>query len=194
MGHVVRTGRRAARLVGRRRCADYPAPLGGTPLSATIDKDQLELESDVFGSVKLPLDMVVGIVFRNPATPAARDRLEARILAGEGDTDRLLLANGDELRGAITDSRTITSTLETTTGKVDIELAKVAVAIFNPSLTAKPCYEGLHAHVGFTDGSRLPASQAKLDAKQLRITLAGRRASGHGAAKPDGTATLGQRH
>ncbi len=63
------------------------------------DKADLSVDSARLGTLKLPLDSLAGIVFRPPPHPAELDALLDRVARGEGQTDRLILDNGDEVDG-----------------------------------------------------------------------------------------------
>ena len=65
------------------------------------DKADLSVDSARLGTLKLPLDSLAGIVFRPPPHPAELDALLDRVARGQGQTDRLILDNGDELTGLI---------------------------------------------------------------------------------------------
>ena len=61
----------------------------------------LAAESDLLGTLKLPLDSLAGIVFHLPAGRQDRDLLVDRVAQAPGRSDRLLLDNGDEVTGLV---------------------------------------------------------------------------------------------
>ena len=65
------------------------------------EKADLSVDSARLGPLKLPLDSLAGIVFRPPPHPAELDALLDRVARGQGQTDRLILDNGDEVTGLI---------------------------------------------------------------------------------------------
>ena len=69
--------------------------------TAIIEKEEVRGGSQVFGDFSLPLELVAGIVLRSPQDRWTLDGWMARIATAAGQTDRLLLDNGDELTGAI---------------------------------------------------------------------------------------------
>src|SRR5258708_29082068 len=85
--------------------------------SVKIDKDQLHAQSQVFGSLTLPLEVIAGVIFRPPFGRSAGDQLLTRISTSTGQTDRVLLDNGDELTGTITNLLDASLALETDAGK-----------------------------------------------------------------------------
>ena len=66
-----------------------------------VEKSELSVNSPRLGIVKLPLDSLAGIVFRPPPHPPELDALLDRVARGQGQADRLVLNNGDELTGLI---------------------------------------------------------------------------------------------
>ena len=169
----------------------------GGRLAAEIlagDQRQLKIDSELFGTPNIPLELVAGIVFRPPVDLRRRDRLLARLssaasfLEDRGDeadasappeplprqnADRLILENGDELTGTMTSIDGAKLQFESEAGPVEIELDRVAAIKFNPSLLSTVRPRGLHCLVGFSDSSRLAAASLELDAGRARVSLAG---------------------
>ncbi len=113
----------------------------GSLLAADIvsaDKDALAIDSDLFGVKKLPLESLAGVVFHPPADRLARDKLFDRLAGAEGQSDRLLLDNGDELAGLIEGIDNNTLRLKTDVGSVDVKTDRATALIFDPSLKRKP--------------------------------------------------------
>jgi hypothetical protein len=134
----------------------------GGLLSADVlsaNKDRLEVDSELFGRMKLPLEKLSGIVFRLPGSVRLRDRLLDRIAAAAGDADRLLLENGDELAGTLEAIDEKTAKLQTEAGPAHVELGRVNAVIFNPQLKSKPDAKSARVWLGFRDGSRLLAKE-----------------------------------
>ncbi len=124
----------------------------------SADKDCLDADSELFGRLKLPLENLSGVVFRLPGTVRDRDRLLDRLAAAAGDSDRLLLANGDELAGTLASLDDKIAKLQTEAGPADVELARVNAVVFNPQLKGKPEEKLPRTWLGFRDGSRLLVS------------------------------------
>ncbi len=137
-----------------------------------VDKERLTADSDLFGLVKLPLDEVAGVVFELPAHRHARDLLFDRVASATGDSDQLILNNGDEVAGRLEqiDDRVIR--LAAVVGSVDVEVHRVRALLFNPALLARRKRQGLHAIAGFHDGSRLAADRLVVGAESLAIDVA----------------------
>jgi hypothetical protein len=150
----------------------------GGLLSATVlaaDKERLTIDSDSFGTVKLPLESLAGVVFHLPPARQDRDKLLDRIARAAGDGDRLLLDNGDELAGLIEGIAAGAVKLKADVGPVEVKTDRVTAIIFDPALKRKPpAADGrLQAWIGLGDGSRLLATQLSLQGDSLKITTAG---------------------
>ncbi|HYW81172.1 MAG TPA: NPCBM/NEW2 domain-containing protein [Thermoguttaceae bacterium] len=137
------------------------------------DKERLAADSLLLGRIDFPLGSLAGVVFQLPVGRRQRDALLDRVARATGDSDRILLHNGDEITGLIARLANDTVELDTKVGPIEIETARIAAMIFNPELkqTARP--KGLRAWTGLSDGSRLLATRLTADAKALRITTAG---------------------
>lgn len=171
----------AAELVRWGTCAE---PAGG-PIVVLADggllvadvlrseKERLWVDSDLFGLVEVPLERLAGVLFDPPAGRRRRDLLLDRLARATGQSDRLLLVNGDELTGLIEAVEDDTVRLGTGDRALEIETSRIAALVFNPLLKQRPAAEGLRAWVGLADGSRLLATRLLMDGPSLRITTAG---------------------
>ena len=147
---------------------------GGLLVAAVYqtDSQKLTVDSDLFGLVKLPLEGLAGIVFQPPADRHALDLLLDELASATGDSDRVILANGDRVAGRLETIKDDTLTLETAVGPVDIEFHRARALIFNPALVARARQQDLRAVAGFRDGSRLVAKQLVAGGESLEITTA----------------------
>ncbi len=139
----------------------------------SLEKETLACDGDVIGAVKLPLESVTGVLWRPPAERAAHDALHRRMREATGADDRVLLDNGDELRGAIAALTEDRLTIDTAAGPTRVELARVVAVVFNPSLAARTRLSELRAMLGLADGSRLLATQLKLTGGVAEINALG---------------------
>jgi hypothetical protein len=136
------------------------------------DKEKLTADSEFFGAVKLPWESLAGIVFRLPGTPAERDALIDQIATAQGDKDRVLLVNGDRIAGRVESLSEDALRVETEVGLAPVELHRVQAVVLNPALWRRVSPQGLHAVLGFGDGSRLAAQRMHLDKNSLNFTSA----------------------
>jgi hypothetical protein len=139
----------------------------------SADKDRITLDGDTFSAQRLPLEALAGVVFQPPARPLDRDLLVDRVLAATGDDDRLLLDNGDQLAGLLEGIADDVLTFRAAVGEVRLPVARVVALALNPALRRKPQRDGPWAWAGFSDGSRLPATDLRLDAKSAQFSTAG---------------------
>jgi hypothetical protein len=121
----------------------------------SADKSRLEVDSELFGRLKLPLESLSGVIYRLPGGVRQRDRLLDRLALAVGDSDRLLLANGDELAGTLEAIDDKFAKLQTETGSSNVELDRVDAVVFDPQLKGKPEEKSPRTWLGFRDGSRL---------------------------------------
>jgi len=136
------------------------------------DKDSLQADSIRFGQLKIPLEILAGVLFRLPNATAERDALAERILLAEGNADRLLLENGDTLSGTWESFRKDTVHWRSEVGADSVEVARLSAVVLNPALRRKPVEKPL-AWVGFDDGSRLLVTRLGVEAGVVRLVAFG---------------------
>lgn len=134
---------------------------------------RVSLGSIAFDEFDLRLSHVRAILFRPPADIAQRDAWIARASETEHTADRLLLANGDILRGRLLGIKDGAISFDAGSGALPpIEAQRVAAVAFNPGTLRTTEPTGLRAWVGFTDGTRLLASSVLLDDEQVKVQSA----------------------
>ena len=148
------------------------------------EKADLSVDSARLGALKLPLDSLAGIVFRPPPHPAELDALLDRVARGKGQTDRLILDNGDELTGLVDVESLGSDTLKVkgNLGPVPVAVRRVVALVFNPALRQQPAADHDHeymvrdmvpagaAWIGLGDGARLLAARLQLEGDTLEVT------------------------
>ncbi len=137
------------------------------------DKEIMAADSELFGRVKIPWDRLAGVVFRLPPAWKDRDALVDRIARAEGESDRMLLDNGDELSGLLEKIGEDSVRLKTNAGEVEVELDRVATIVFNPALRGKTSGDDAWAWLGFSDGSLVRATSVRMDSSALQLTVFG---------------------
>jgi len=151
------------------------ALLGATKTEVSVDSNRL-------GTLKLPLDSLAGIIFRPPPHAAELDALLDRIARGQGQADRLVLDNGDEMTGLVETLEGDTIKIKGNLGLVEIAVRRVLAIIFNPALRQQPVAEAGAAWIGLNDGTRVQGTRLQLDADSSQwTTLSG--AKWHAPAK-----------
>lgn len=136
------------------------------------DKAQLSADSARLSTLKLPLDSLAGIIFRLPPYPAELDALLDRVARGQGQTDCLILDNGDEVAGLIeaeslgSDKLKIKGNL----GPVEVAVRRVVALVFNPALRQQSAAQAGAAWIGLSDGTRLLAARLRLEGDSLELT------------------------
>ncbi|MCH8921616.1 MAG: NPCBM/NEW2 domain-containing protein [Planctomycetes bacterium] len=147
---------------------------GGDMLVADVlklDGEHLLVDSLLLGEVKLPLERLVGIVFKPSVDRRAADRAVARVRSAKGETDAAVLTNGDRLQGTLGEIAGDKATLQTATGKLTFGLNKIRSISFNPALVELPKTSGKRAVVGLSDGSHLTAAALTLGAGDATLKL-----------------------
>jgi len=148
---------------------------GGLLVADTLeaDKERLAADSPLFGRVQVPLEQLAGVVLQLPASSEDRDRLLDTVSTATGESDQVILTNGDRLAGRLQSIREKIVQIETKTGRVDVDRRRVRALVFNPALANRNAPQGLRALVGFRDGSRLLARRLELNDSTLQVSLAG---------------------
>src|SRR5206468_763841 len=98
----------------------------------SIEGDQLKIDSDVLGTIRLPLKALAGIIFRTPTDLRQADLLADQMIAAMGDTDRMLMSNGDELKGQLNGFAKKSIEFNAGQGPLKLDVARVHAVIFNP--------------------------------------------------------------
>jgi len=146
-----------------------------------LQNDQFEAETTNFGSVKIPLERIRGVVLEPPVGARDRDALVSRIESSREETDRLILENHDELSGTVLRVAGNLVIVERDGRETEVETASVEAIAFAASTdvgtpagaaSVAPA-KGLRCWVGFGDGSRLLAERASTREGQLRLHLDG---------------------
>ena len=141
------------------------------------EKADLSVDSARLGTLKLPLDSLAGIVFRPPPHPAELDALLDRVARGKGQTDRLILDNGDELTGLI-DVESLGSDklkIKGNLGPVEVAVRRVVALVFNPALRQHAAADQAWAHGTRRGGVDRPGRRRPPAGRPLAV---GRRLAG----------------
>jgi hypothetical protein len=136
--------------------------------------DALLLVSDLLGSLEVPRAQVRGMLFSPPLNRARRDELAKRLLEA-GQTDRLILHNGDVVAGGVRGFVQASGEgqrqflVEVAVGAAAIKVAadRVAGISFAGQDPKGVGEDQLRALVGFRDGTRLLARRLEVAGDQV---------------------------
>lgn len=153
--------------------------------------DRIVVDSPIWGDVSLPLELVRGVVLKQPAAAAERDRLQLQIASAAGDQDFVLLENGDRVQGILRGMPDMAGPalkqpdlkqppllhieldVKGRPQPIKLELANVAALALNPALVAPPRVAGMHATLGLDDGSLLNVAAVQSEPGLVNLTLPG---------------------
>ncbi len=110
---------------GRRKSC-WSMARSSSPTWPTSIRSERVFDWNAGGSVKLPLEIVAGIVFHPPADPQSADALLAKLPTAGGDADRLLLVNGDSIGGELLSLADDTVHIRTAAGELKVRTDKIA--------------------------------------------------------------------
>ena len=148
---------------------------------ARLADDKLIADGEICGRVEIPLAKVRGVVLDPPPSVSQRDELWERITASQGVEDRLVLRNGDVLRGVLkklepSESTAATAALAVTFAvegrDLTIPASKAQAIVFNPALVDTVVKPGFYARMGFRDGSLLHVVQLSSAGPLTQLKLA----------------------
>ena len=142
-----------------------------------IGKEDLAAESDLFGAVTIPLESLSGVIFHPPAGQSRRDLLLDRVARATGETDRVILDNGDEVTGMVDGLENDTLQVKADAGPLKLAARRIVAIIFNPALRQPPAQQAFRAWVGLSDGSRLLTGKLIVGGDAMEIASLGQTCS-----------------
>jgi hypothetical protein len=119
------------------------------------DGAKLQVQSAAMGTLNLPLERVVGLLWQVPQSATSRDRLLRGINQFQGNQDVVWLPNGDRLSGTVGGLTGDQFVLEAESGKTNLPLSRVVAVALNPTLIDHPTAKSARFVLGLNDGSRL---------------------------------------
>ena len=144
---------------------------------AEFDGRSFTVESPTFAAVRLPADMVAGVVFELSVDVHSADAIldwAAGRTGSDCEKDRVRLSNGDELAGRITSIGENSVKIETELTPLTVDLARVAAVKWGRKpIGDKRGHHTLAAWVGMKDGSLLLVERMTLHGGTLRVRIAG---------------------
>lgn len=137
-----------------------------------LQDDLLRLDVPLAGAASIPVESVAGILFHPPGDPLRRDQLADRLAARDGDSDLLILENGDELSGTVTGLAETSLQFSLGAAPIKITLERVVALRFNPKLVERPRVRPGRVWVGLSDGTRLLADTLEWTGAEATVSLA----------------------
>lgn len=147
-----------------------------------VAADQILVSSRrLWEKTSIPLELVRGILYQPSPVPLERDRQLQTILTAKGEMDQLWLANGDRLAGLMRVKEDAPSrdavqqelVIETAEQSLSVPTGRVVSLVFNPALVRRVQHTGMHAVLGFRDGSRIVVDRVTPKQDRLKLTLSG---------------------
>jgi hypothetical protein len=130
----------------------------------------LEVQSEGLGTLAIPIDGILGLVFAPPTDPDAAFALESRVRTEPRSTEVVWLANGDRLAGGLLGLNDKTISFQPPSGRVELDRSGVVALGFDPKLVVYPRPAGPYLDLTLLDGSRLGTPEVHLEGGQLLAT------------------------
>lgn len=138
-----------------------------------VTESQLALDSDTLGLVRLPREQLAGVVLQLPARSVDRDRLLDDAVDNDEETTRVVMLNGDQMRGELVELDDRSAVLRTAVGQVELEFERISTLGFPPPTQAGKPMMGKSTVVGLEDGSRVMAKEVAIDDAETVLTTVG---------------------
>jgi hypothetical protein len=130
----------------------------------------IEVQSEALGTLAVPLDGILGLVFVTPLEADAAFALESKIRDEPRSTEVLWMANNDRIAGGLLGIGDKTIGFQASTGKVELDRSGIVALGFDPKLVAYPEPRGPYLEVALVDGSRLGVTALQLEGGQILAT------------------------
>jgi hypothetical protein len=150
------------------------APDWAGSAAVRLESEALVVRSSTFDEVRLPRQLVHGVVFAQRRNSAQREELEEQMHTVNADAesrDAAWLTNGDRLGGELNELAGGTLTITTAAGAAKLPLSRVEAVVLKRSL-APTADSPSKLVIGLRDGSVLYANAIRADDDELRVELA----------------------
>jgi hypothetical protein len=121
----------------------------------TATEETIEIKSELFGEVAIPLSTLEGILLTERLVGSAKEKAVGRLRRLPRTGDAFLLANGDVLQGAISQFGPEQWTIDSQGEPRTVETNRLQGIALDPQLVDYQPKEGLQLVVRFVDGSLL---------------------------------------
>jgi NPCBM/NEW2 domain len=154
-----------------RATGSYVLLANGDRIRATAHfstQDALRINSELLGTLEIPLERIQAILLGSIPDQASRDRLERNLLSGNRKQDVVVLTNGDETSGTFLGLDEDAVRVQRTSGEVSIERIGVRAVAFSAELISFPKSKTFYAEMILADGSELSVAEVELTGNNLR--------------------------
>ena len=138
-----------------------------------VTESQVALDSDTLGLVRLPREQLAGMVLQLPARNVDRDRLLDDAVDNDEETTRVVMLNGDQMRGELVEFDDRSVVLRTAVGPVKLKFERISTLGFPSRDQAGKPVPGKSTVVGLEDGSRVAAKEIAIDDAETVLTTVG---------------------
>jgi hypothetical protein len=162
----------------RRADSDRTARTGPYVLLANGDRvravsqfstaDALRINSELLGSLDVPLERIQAIILGTLPDESARERLESSLTGGERKQDSVVLANGDEAMGTFVGMDDNAIRLEKAGDTVSITRSGVRAIAFSSDLISFPRTNDFYAVMVLRDGTELSVTGLEMAGGKLK--------------------------
>ena len=128
----------------------------------------LEVQSYAGGSVSIPLDGILGLIFAAPTDGDSGEALITKVRDEPRTGEVLWLGNGDRLTGGLLGLDEKTVEFQTSTGKVKVDRSGILALGFDPKLVSYPRPDGPYLELTLLDGSRLGATSVAIEGGRIQ--------------------------
>jgi hypothetical protein len=142
----------------------------------TATENSLEVTSNLFGKLKIPLESLLGVIFNPPSDQSALDTLWNHVQYDSRNSEVVWMANGDRRIGGFLGLDDRSLKLQVDSKPIVIDRTGVNALGFDPNLVSYPLPESPILEVSLAEGTRLGLSGYQLDRDQLSgVTRFGQR-------------------
>ena len=138
-----------------------------------MDEKLLTVVTDGFDEIKLPRQLVKGILFNQRGDSTNRGLPSTVASSSNTRTDTLYLNNGDRLRGTVTSLNGKEVVLQTESDTQRFATSQVESVVFGPALLDPPDKQPAKLAIGLQDGSLFYATNLTVGGERFEIALRG---------------------
>ncbi len=134
---------------------------------ASAGAADLDVQPVALGKLPVPLDAILGLIFRPPSEPDALDSLESEVRSAPRAAELLWLANGDKLPGLLAGLDDKKVAFQPPAGRVEIDRQGVVALGFAPAQVVYKAPAGPYLELTLIDGTRLGLTDVHVEHGQV---------------------------